>query len=268
MVGTEQLEKLIAITLFTGHIVHENPVSLILIATPESGKTELMKKFAGNKGVEYLNDVTAYGIMRRYKEDIEMGRVRHFMFPDLCTPLARDPHTVATLIAFLNGLVEEGITAIETYAQPNIRLKLGQHQAVGIITGITAREMKERKRVFGKVGFLSRMLPVSYTYANSTRLKILESIAARQYQQDGTVKLELPRNPWKVHLPIDYARRITSIAVAKTDDGLFGFRKQKQLQTLMMGSALSEEREEVQQKDFDLVVELSDFIGVEKEMVI
>ena len=228
-----------------------------------------MKKFDQNPGVEYLNDVTAFGIMRRYKEDIEMGRLRHLMFPDLCTPLARQSYTVNTLIAFLNGLTEEGITAIETYAQPGLRLRMGAHRAVGIITGITKTEMYNRRSHFLKVGFLSRMLPVSYTYRTATKHKIQDSIAIRQYHHDSKIMLDFPFNPWKINLPEALAREfIRGVNDLPDEEKLFGFRKQKQLQTLMMGSALSERREEVQQKDLDLIIDLADFIGTRKEKAI
>ena len=44
MIKLEELEELTATTLFTGWVKDEKPVSLLIIAEPESGKTELVKK--------------------------------------------------------------------------------------------------------------------------------------------------------------------------------------------------------------------------------
>lgn len=41
MIKLQELEKLIEVTLFTGYIEGERPVSLLIVADPESGKAEL-----------------------------------------------------------------------------------------------------------------------------------------------------------------------------------------------------------------------------------
>jgi len=71
MINLQDLEKLIEVTLFTGWIKDERPVSLLIVADPESGKTELVKKTKRVKGVLYLTDATAYGIITKYWGDIE-----------------------------------------------------------------------------------------------------------------------------------------------------------------------------------------------------
>lgn len=71
MIKLTELEQLIEVTLFTGWIKDERPVSLIIIAEPESGKTELVKKAQRVKGVLYLTDATAWGIVDNYWDKIE-----------------------------------------------------------------------------------------------------------------------------------------------------------------------------------------------------
>jgi hypothetical protein len=66
MIKLEELEKPIEVTLFTDYIKDERPVSLIIIAEPESGKTELVKKAKRVKGVLYLTDATAWGIIDKH----------------------------------------------------------------------------------------------------------------------------------------------------------------------------------------------------------
>jgi hypothetical protein len=71
------------------YLKDQKPDSLIVIAKPESGKIEVMKRFRTNKNVAYLSDVTAFGIQRDYLSKIEAGEVRHIIIPDLFKPLSR-----------------------------------------------------------------------------------------------------------------------------------------------------------------------------------
>lgn len=89
MIKLEELEKLIEITLLTGYIRDERPVSLLITADPESGKTELVKKAKRVKGIPYLTDATAWGIIDKYWDAIEQGKVRHITIPDLTVPLGK-----------------------------------------------------------------------------------------------------------------------------------------------------------------------------------
>jgi hypothetical protein len=81
------ITKLTAYTAYVKTV--PKPNSLIMIAQPESGKTEVMKKFAINKNMAYLSDVTAFGIQRDYLSKIEAGEIRHIIIPDLLKPLSR-----------------------------------------------------------------------------------------------------------------------------------------------------------------------------------
>ncbi|GAJ18755.1 unnamed protein product, partial [marine sediment metagenome] len=93
MIKLGELEKLIEITLFTGYIKDERPVSLLIVAQPESGKTELVKKAKRVKGVLYLTDATAWGIINKHWDDIESRKVRHLIVPDLTVPLGKQTET-------------------------------------------------------------------------------------------------------------------------------------------------------------------------------
>jgi hypothetical protein len=94
----EPLADIITLTLYTAYIQNvQKPNSLLIIARPESGKTELMKKFIVNKNIAYVSDLTAFGLERDYLPKIETGEIRHIMIPDLLKPLSRKESTVNTL---------------------------------------------------------------------------------------------------------------------------------------------------------------------------
>ena len=50
LIGMKTIQDLIELTLWSAYIKGERIVSLLLVADPESGKTELMKKYRKNKG--------------------------------------------------------------------------------------------------------------------------------------------------------------------------------------------------------------------------
>ena len=263
MVGVKDIEEILSIALYTGHIIGEKPVSVMLVANVESGKTALIHRFSQNRDIVYMQDFTAWGFLNTYGEALEMGKVKHILIPDFITPLSRAKETVKTLVAFLNGLIEEGIAEIQTYATRR-PLKIGAPNACGLITAIAKGELEDSRHQWARIGFLSRVLPVSYEYEGATCVDILASIARQEYRNNDFIRLHLPDNPWKVHLPTGIAEKTIPYALSLSKaEKVYGFRKQKQLQTLMMGSALARGNETVDQEDFDKVVYLSRYVGLE-----
>jgi hypothetical protein len=259
MIGTEALETLIKLALFSGYIKGEKPVSLLIAAKPESGKTELVTKFAKNKGIVLLTDATAYGIIKTFLPVLEQGRLRHIIIADLLNPLSKQRSTADSFIAFMNSLIEEGMVEIHTYA---VDFKRDGIQC-GLITTITERAILDRRHKWANIGFLSRMLPVSYQYTQQTAKKILESIVKREYYREKTVKLDFPSKAVTMRLPEKYARSImrysTTLAQAQN---IYGFRYQKQFQVLLEAHALMYGRREVMQEDFEAVAKVLDFVNL------
>ena len=108
MIKLERIQKLIELALYSAYVEGEKPVSLLITAPVEAGKTELLLQFARNKGVLVITDATAYGIMRDYGQDIVNHKIRHLVLPDLIKPMSRSKDTVHSLITFFNSLLEEG----------------------------------------------------------------------------------------------------------------------------------------------------------------
>lgn len=98
------------------HIKNEKPLSLLIVAKPESGKSSAMKQYRENKGIAYLTDCTAYGLTRDVLPKIVTGEIKTIMIPDLLTPLSKQTKTRQSFVAFLKNLIEEGIAKITTYS--------------------------------------------------------------------------------------------------------------------------------------------------------
>ena len=57
MISVGQILNLLELVVFSGHIVGEQPVSALVTALVEAGKTELVMKFAQNEGCVALSEV-------------------------------------------------------------------------------------------------------------------------------------------------------------------------------------------------------------------
>jgi hypothetical protein len=256
------LLEIILLTIYSAYIKGiSKPNSLLIIAKPESGKTEALKKFIINKNVAYLSDVTAYGIQRDYLPKIEAGEVRHIIIPDLLKPLSRKESTVNSFITMLNSLIEEGISSMSTYATPG-PVTFKKPVKCGLITAITSDEFKDHRHNWRKKGFLSRTIPFSYKYGMNTVTKVFNSILDLDYAKEHDIKLDIPKQDIAIKLNPKYARAILpSTATIAEAQQTYGFRLQKQFQALLQASALDRKRRAVNSSDVDRILHLMNWIN-------
>lgn len=265
MKDLEPLVDMITLTIYTAYVRNvPKPNSLLIIAKPESGKTEVMKKFLRNKNIVYLSDATAYGIERDYLPKIETRELRHIMIPDLLKPLSRKESTVKTFITMMNGLIEEGIASTSTYA---MRRTSEKHVKCGIITAITGEELDDQRHNWKRIGFLSRIVPFSYSYGIETVKKVFDYILGLDYLEEHDIELKhIPKQDRIVHLPRKHAQSIlpsvTTIAKAQST---YGFRLQKQFQALLQASALEKGRSTVNPRDVERVLHLMNWVNFEEK---
>lgn len=277
MIKVERMQKLIELALFSAYVKGGKPVSLLTTAPVEAGKTETLMQFANNKGVLVLTDVTAYGIMRDYGQHIINRQVRHLVIPDLIKPMSRTKDTVHGLITFFNSLLEEGVYRVSTYAQrlgaPSHGIGL-ENQVIpvkcGLITTMAKEVLLDGRHHWSRVGFMSRLLPVSYEYTIATQAQIHESISKREYLQNIPIELNLPDEDVDIELPQKQADKLTVLSsfVAsstrkESPERVYGFRLHKQLQVLAMASALKEGRDVVQDTDVEQLMDLSTCLNLE-----
>lgn len=264
----EPLLEMLRLILYTAYIKGvPKPNSLLIIAKPESGKTEALKKFIVNKNIAYLSDVTAYGIQRDYLPKIEAGEVRHIIIPDLLKPLSRKESTVNSFITMLNSLIEEGISSMSTYATPGPVI-FKKPVKCGLITAITSEEFRDKRHSWRKKGFLSRTIPFSYKYGMSTVNKVFNSILDLDYAKEHDIKLDIPKQDIAIKLKPKYARAILpSTATIARAQQTYGFRLQKQFQALLQASALDRKRRAVNSHDVDRVLHLMNWVNFDENEI-
>jgi hypothetical protein len=267
MIKTEILEKIIKATLFSAYIADERPVSLLISADVESGKTSLVVKFKDNQYIKYLTDATAFSIWRDLAGNIEAGEIKHFIFPDILTSFSKGQDTVNSFIMFLTNMIEEGLSEIHSGFLPDGGITIKSPTTVGIIACIARGELNDNRHKWARAGFMSRMLPVSYIYSKDSINEIKESISERAYSKDVDIKLKLPSSPVRMTLPTDIAvevRKIEEQLSLKVAYSTYGFRTLKAMQRLLMGYTLSQHRIKVEWKDFDVLKnEMMQFINLD-----
>lgn len=235
----------------------EKPLSLLIVAKPESAKTAVLKKYRENKGIAYLTDCTAYGLTRDILPKVVSGEIKHILIADLITPLSKSTKTRQSLVAFLNNLIEEGVAKMTTYATV-----WDKEVRCGLISAITDDALQDGRREWAKMGFLSRMFIFSYSYPISAVYKIFDSLLKDKSGIDEQTSLQFPSQPKEVRLPKPIAKRLIPISMKVGESmKLHGFRFFLNTKTMLKSLALLNDRATVTNKEFEEFLELSKYLN-------
>ena len=257
----EPIDEITKLVLYSAYIAEEEqPVSALFVCVPEAGKTEEVKQATLLDGILCPTDMTAFGILNTYAQDLVERKIRHILIPDLITPLSKRWETSASFISFLNGLIEEGIVEIRTFAMSR---KFQQPIKCGIIACVTPGQLRDKRHRWMGIGFMSRLLPVSWSYSNPAQVEILDFISERKYRGDSHWKYKFPDKDVPVDLPIELAKEFIPYTYTFAQaQATYGFRHQKHLQRLAMASAIVDGRDIVNKSDIDKVQALTRFINL------
>lgn len=262
----ESISKIIKLVLYSAYIQDESqPISALLVCVPEAGKTDEIKQASLLPGILYPTDMTAFGILTTYGQDLMNRVIRHILIPDLITPLSKRWETSASFISFLNQLCEEGIVEVRTFA---LSQKFQQPVKCGIIACITPKQLQDRRHRWMSMGFMSRMLPISWSYSNPVQVEIFDFICGRKYRDGKLWEYKFPSADVKVELPIALAKELVpyTFTFAQTQ-ATYGFRYQKHLQRLAMASAIVNGREVVNKSDIDDIKDLIRFLNINETAI-
>ena len=169
MLKLEKLERLIQLVLISGYIKdNESPLSIIFIAEPESGKTQMILKFNAPHIIE-TTDLSSKPIVEKIIPMLRNNELHHILIPDMIKIMSHRETTTDSTIAFLNALMEEGIKNNLFFGQS---FEFKERKYCGIITALTFEYFYKVFRKWREIGFTSRFIPVSFRYTNETVLAI------------------------------------------------------------------------------------------------
>lgn len=283
MIGVEKILNILKIAIWSGGLKGEQPLSVMLIASVGSGKTTMLKKShqqgktetitvgKGSKAREievrriagsvlYTSNTTPYILVNRYGHLLKSGQIKHIAIPDFLNILNLPKHVYANTLNFYNQLIEEGILTAES-RESNFVSEIPVN--IGLLTAVAKQDFDKRKDEWAHMGFLSRVLPISFTYSKQTAAKIRRSIKLRDYLKDtNSFHITPPANSRNVDLPEDLADEIEQVAlrIRNINDPLAA-RPQKQLQTFCMARALAQGRRSVNSSDIALLYEYEPYFN-------
>ena len=265
MIKTQVLEHAVRLGIWSSLVNKERPVSMILLAPVEHGKSEILKKFAFVKSVKVTSDFNTF-IFAEFVYEYQAGNKLTLIIPDFIRVVKRRYSTQASNLTILNALTEEGWIG---------KLPLGQAIkepiTANLLTALTEDELIDKRHKWSKIGFLSRFVPLSFSYGRDTEKLIRGYIKDRLYQKDDPFDFELPKNKIDVAIPPDITDMVEELCFTVKDRirsrNMLGFRLQRQLQTLTMASAISNGRNLVSAGDYDAVEGIAKFINYEFEKI-
>jgi len=236
--------EIVKLSLTSGWVKNERSVNLLLSSKPESGKTLILQLFQKVPHTIFKTDCTAYGILRDHLRELESDELKFIIIPDLLKPLSRKQATVSDFLTFMNALLEEGVVSISTYAikleRKNIRC--------GLITSLPEFELLDKRRRWIRMGFMSRMLPFTYSLSPQLVDLIFKKIQEREYISYRDIILKLKEKEIRLKPELAKELELDARTIGKAQH-LYGFRAMRQLQTLAMSNALLEKRDEVIEDD-------------------
>jgi hypothetical protein len=265
MINTQMIEHCIRLAIYSTAIKNETPVSIILLAPPEHGKSEVLKKFAFIKTIKLMTNFDTPCFIE-FANEYALGNKRTLIIPDFLRVTKRKQSTQGNSLTILNSMTEEGWIGTLPLGQ-----KIEKPIIANLITAITKEEITDKRHKWAQIGFISRLIPLSFSYNNDTKTMIKNYIMDRVYHTDKAFDFELPKEKIDVILPKELAKEIDKISVEilvnLKEQTLTGFRLLRQLQVLAMSNALSSGRNVVTENDVEMIKQITKFINFNFEEV-
>lgn len=200
--------ELLKLAVLSHYIQHkeDKSVSIALIAEIETDKTRTLKKFYKTKGITVETDLTYMGLINYVLPQIQTGQVKTIIIPDMIKTIMKKQSTVQNFIGILNSLIEEGVHEVTLKDKRDF-----QGIRANLLTSMTPTLLNDHKLLWNKMGFLSRFLPVTYSYTESKASMIHDAITKGEVNEPEPVEIKLPEFNTPVDLPAKYCRQLDPI---------------------------------------------------------
>jgi hypothetical protein len=255
LIRLEPILEILRAAIWSGKLADEKPVSVLLIAEQESAKTEALKYFRGTSSLHYISDLTSRGLLP-YKTEIQAIQMRHIVLLDLVRILSHGKGVSERTIQTLASLMEEGESETSDAGGTN---SWKDFPRIGALMGITTSFFRSKRGRWRQTGFLTRFLPVCFSYTPETVRAIHRSIAMGAHTPSAHPE-KLPEGLVQITCATHHAL-ILSRKAAELGERMrtYGFRYHRVLRSLAKAQALISKRGEVSRADIEKVLVWSDF---------
>ena len=278
---TKQIVKIIKYSIISAQIKEQPPTAPLspwLIAPTEHNKTRILLKFLKALYTAIIENLSDKPLNKLIKEQDKKQTVHHLIVLDLERVLAHPSVVSKAVFGTLLNLLDEGVQTSLYYGQT---YHLKHRIRMGIITALTPEIFKQHFGTWNKTGHLTRILPISWKYSDSTRNdinryirqelpKIIDETTAsikRRGKQTVTINnpdvacaIQLLSEQLTERLRKFHVTRQTKYGKYKVYFDIEGFRLHKMLRLLAKAIAYDKDRNEVNYEDLAELKELSDFI--------
>lgn len=267
MIAVEPIHEIIELSVVSGLLSDEKTVSSLIVAEPESFKTEIIMRFQNYPNIMILGDINISSLIEEILPSLmNTPQVTHILIPDFLKVIQKKSVTASNTLNLLNQLTEEGLFNISyrnrVYDFKGLR--------VGLITALTQGVMTDKRRSFWKTGFLSRCIPISYQYSMETYKQITEYTLNQNYLDTIPVPLELIHPLIKegvkkrVYGDTTLFRHFLPIVQKHRElEHTYGFRFLKHLQRIACASAYLDGRNRVRKEDISRIIRLSEYMNLD-----
>jgi hypothetical protein len=256
LIGTQLVEDLVQTVAFSHLIADRDRVGLLLLAAPESGKTTIATAATASH-VKRIVVITARSIMQLTSEK----EIEFLLFNDLSVVRSLSKATSALLINTLNQ-VTQGETGEAMFAgQERIKIE----RQLGVIGCMPFKLFTDRRAHWRNMGFISRMLPFSYSYdaeliatiknsVDKDRFKAAEPKAMPKANHNGPVYVAMNKSQTNI------VRALADARAQELDQ--IGIRLLKNYHTLIRAHAVRHGRTHVERKDLEFLRQVDGYISI------
>lgn len=243
-----QLSAFIRIICHTGYVKNGRPQSVILVAEPGEGKTELLERFRVNPFLAYYSDMTMRTVVTELKR-ASRGKTTHLVCTELQKVILRKKAVAESTLAIVLQAMEDGVGQVG-YGPVSMDLKGAR---MGLLAATTVTSVRKNPFLVNDLAMDSRCFMID---AKGTREEIDEierRIADGDQSALTPILIRVPPEPIEVRVPktLAHAMRAWVVEMRKKQVRTYGVRTFSKFMHTIKGVALMEGRDVVQRSDLD-----------------
>jgi hypothetical protein len=243
----ELIKKIVFLSYSSVFLKNEKPLSLILIAPPESSKTHFLLNFT-TKNANLSTDLSYFGLINIL---LKQKNIKQIVIPDFLKITEKNQATKKNVISSLNAFVEEGLFDIDLAGKESIKLN---GKTGGILTSTTQQSFYQNKKNWNEMGFKSRFIVVTWSYTNETMNEIMQTIA----KEKKSKKIK----PIKLNYKMTYIEKNEDFNDELIKMSEFSPRRLKNLTVLLKTIALVNNHKKPTKSDLEELKELSELMNL------
>jgi len=259
MIGTRLVEELVQSAALSHVVKDYERVSLLLLASPESGKTTICAS-AKCEHVQPVNVLSGRSVLAVVQRN---PKIEFLLFNDMGAVRALSTPAVNLLIVMLNQLVlgERGLVGFAG------EFSQGVNRPVGVFGCLPFHSFCHHKARWRELGFVSRMVPFAYGYPEDLVVQIKDAVDEGQQKKAARPSRRMPKRFGTRSVKVEVSKKFTKVvrhlADMKAEQlGQLGIRLLQNYHSLVRAHALLFGRRHVVEDDVVFLREVDKYVSV------